>query len=96
VLVIRTAVVGSASGLHARAAAALAWAAADQAVPVLVRTPGHPPVPADSVLGLLTLAANRGAELTLEADGVGAAAVLAVLAGLIESDLDAPMGAGGA
>lgn len=93
---IRTAVVGSTSGLHARAAAVLARAAADQAVPVLVGTPGHLPVPADSVLGLLTLAANRGAELTLEADGAGAAAALATLTTLIESDLDAPRGGGGA
>jgi phosphocarrier protein len=94
--VIRTVVVGCRSGLHARAAAEVARAAAAHPVPVLVRAAGHRPVPADSVLGLLTLAATRGAELTLEADGAGAAAALAALARLIESDLDAPKGAGDA
>jgi phosphocarrier protein HPr len=89
---IRAVVVGSASGLHARTAALVANAAARLPVTVSVRAPGRSPVPADSVLGLLTLGAVHGATLTLEAVGHGAGPALDELAALLESDLDARPG----
>jgi phosphocarrier protein HPr len=90
--VIRVVVVGSAAGLHARPAALVARAAGAQKVPITVRVAGRPPVPADSVLALLTLGAARGAELTLEARGDGAESALDHLATLITTDLDAVPG----
>jgi phosphocarrier protein HPr len=66
--VIRSVTVGFPAGLHARAAALVARAAAAQPVPVTVRAPNRPPVPADSVLSLLTLGATRGTRLTVEAE----------------------------
>jgi len=89
---IRTVRVGSAAGLHARAAALVAAAAAGQRVPVTVCRGGRAPVPADSVLGLLTLGAVCGVELTLEASGAGAADALANVADLLSRDLDAARG----
>jgi phosphocarrier protein HPr len=90
--VIRPVAVGSASGLHARAAALVAAAAAGQEVPITVRRYGRPPVPADSLLSLLTLAATHGTELVLEADGDDdrVAAALDRVAAALATDLDAP------
>jgi phosphocarrier protein len=85
---IQTVRVGSAAGLHARAAALIAVAAAEQPVPVTIRRGGRAPVPAGSVLALLTLGAVHGTELTLEASGEGAADALARIAGLLSRDLD--------
>jgi phosphocarrier protein HPr len=67
---IVTVLVGSASGLHARAAARVAAVAASCQTPVWVRRDDGKPVPADSVLSLLTLAATFGTELTLESSSV--------------------------
>lgn len=85
----RTIVVGSASGLHARPAALFVAAAAAQPVPVTIRTAGKPPVPARSMLSVLSLGAKCGTEVTLEADGDGADAALTALADLLARDLDA-------
>ena len=85
---IRTVRLGSAAGLHMRAAAQVAAAAAEERVPVTVRCGEHAPVPADSVLGLLTLGVAYGCELTLEASGAGAVDALARLADLLSRELD--------
>ena len=76
---IRSVIVGFPAGLHARAAALVAEAAAAQPVPVTVRAPNRRAVPADSVLALLTLGATRGTELTLEAEDPAALDALARL-----------------
>lgn len=78
--------VGAPAGLHARMASLVARTAAGLAVPVTVRAPDRGPVPADSVLGLLSLAAGPGTELVLEAPGGAAAAALHRIATLLESD----------
>ncbi|WP_432967649.1 HPr family phosphocarrier protein [Dactylosporangium sp. CA-233914] len=86
----RTVVVGSASGLHARPAALFVAAAAKQPVPVTIRADGSKrPVPAKSMLGVLSLGAKQGTPVTLEASGDGAEAALDELAALLERDLDA-------
>jgi phosphocarrier protein HPr len=85
---IRTVRIGSPAGLHARAAAEVAAVAARLPVPVRVGRAGRE-VPADSVLGLLTLGATHGTELTLAATGDGAAEAVDALAGLLAQDLDA-------
>jgi phosphocarrier protein HPr len=83
--VIRIVVVGGPAGLHARVAEAVARTAAGLAVPVTVRAPDRGPVPADSVLGLLSLAAGPGTELVLDAPGAAAAVALYRIATLLES-----------
>lgn len=85
---IRTVLLGGRAGLHLRAAARIAVAAARQPVPVMVRTLDRPAVPADSVLSLLSLGALGGTELILEAYGAGAEVALANLAELFAADLD--------
>jgi phosphocarrier protein HPr len=85
----RIVTVGSAQGLHARTAKIFAEAASRQPVAVTVRTGAKGPVPAASLLGLLTLGAVQGAEVTLHAEGEGADASLDELADLLARDLDA-------
>nr|WP_189179374.1 HPr family phosphocarrier protein [Microbispora rosea] len=85
----RTVVVASRSGLHARPAAIFVEAAARQAAPVRIRVGDGRAVPANSMLGVLTLGAKHGTEVTLEADGPGAEEALAALADLLSRDLDA-------
>ena len=85
----RTVAVGSASGLHARPAALFVAAAAKSPVPVTIRTAGKKPVPARSMLSVLSLGAKCGTEVTIEADGDAADATLDTLADLLAKDLDA-------
>jgi len=86
----RTATVGSPGGLHARSARLLVREAARQPVPVRISVGDRPPVPADSMLSVLSLNAAYGTEVTLHADdGAGADAALRTLAELIARDLDA-------
>ncbi|MEV6660703.1 HPr family phosphocarrier protein [Nocardia fluminea] len=83
----RTVIVGSEVGLHARPAAKLTQAVQATGVPVRISLGGGEPVDAASVLAVMTLGADHGAEVTLHAEG--ADAVLDQLAELIASDLDA-------
>jgi len=85
----RTVIVASASGLHARPAALFVAAAAAQPVLVTIRTESKKPVPAKSMLSVLSLGATCGTEVILEADGDGAEAALDALATLLATDLDA-------
>ncbi|NRQ37233.1 HPr family phosphocarrier protein [Nonomuraea sp. NN258] len=84
----RNVVVASASGLHARPAKLFVQEAARLKVPVRVLL-GAKSVPANSMLGVLSLGAVRGTEVTLEAEGPGAEAALDTLAALLGRDLDA-------
>jgi phosphocarrier protein HPr len=85
----RTVAVGSATGLHARPAALFVAAAAQSPVPVMIHTAGKKPVPARSMLSVLSLGAKCGTEVTIEAEGDGADAALDTLADLLARDLDA-------
>ncbi|MEV0612319.1 HPr family phosphocarrier protein [Nonomuraea sp. NPDC050404] len=84
----RTVTVASASGLHARPAKLFVRAAVKAGVPVTIRAGGKA-VPAKSMLGVLSLGAVQGTEVTLEADGPGAEEALDTLAALLSRDLDA-------
>ncbi|MDI5981492.1 HPr family phosphocarrier protein [Amycolatopsis magusensis] len=81
--------VASKVGLHARPAALVAKAAATQPVAVSIAKDGGTPVPAGSVLSLMTLGAAHGDEVVITAEGEGAEAAIDAVAELIESDLDA-------
>lgn len=86
----RTAVVGSAVGLHARPATIIAEAAARYPETITLRTRDKGPVDAVSALLIMTLGADQGATVTVESENAEA---VEAIAALIESDLDAPEGA---
>lgn len=85
----RTVTIASRTGLHARPAAMFVKAAAAQATPVSIRVGDGRPVPAASMLAVLSLGAGHGTEVTLEADGPDADAALDALVALLSRDLDA-------
>lgn len=85
----RTVTIGSRSGLHARPAALFVAAAAAAPLPVKINVDGRKPVPANSMLSVLSLAAKCGTPVTITAEGDGADAVLDDLAALLARDLDA-------
>lgn len=82
----KTVTVGSAIGLHARPAAIIAEAVVNAGVPVTLSMDGGEPVDAGSALMIMTLGAGNGAQVTVESDDADA---LAIVAGLVEHDLDA-------
>src|SRR4051812_10898826 len=88
-LLQRTVIVASRTGLHARPAALFVKAAADQGVPVQIRVGDGKPVPAASMLAVLSLGAGHGTEVTLLAEGPGADEALDSLVALLSRDLDA-------
>ncbi|MER6612102.1 HPr family phosphocarrier protein [Streptomyces xantholiticus] len=81
--------IGSRSGLHARPAATFVQAASQAPLPVTIAVNGKPPVAADSMLGVMTLGAGYGDQVTLTAEGEQAEAVLEELATLLSKELDA-------
>ncbi|HEY0188152.1 MAG TPA: HPr family phosphocarrier protein [Cellulomonas sp.] len=84
----RTVAVGSRSGLHARPARLFADAAKASGRRVLVARAGGEPVPASSVLAVMSIAAQQGDQVTLTVEGEDAARVADDLAALVARDLD--------
>jgi len=82
----KSAVVGSAVGLHARPAALIAEAAGELDSEVLIGVPGGDPVDASSALMIMTLGAGKGD--TVEVTGDDQADVDHIAA-MVEQDLDA-------
>ena len=82
----KSAVVGSAVGLHARPAAIISEAAGELDSEVLIGVPGGDPVDASSALMIMTLGAGQG--VTVEVSGDDERDVDAIVA-LVEQDLDA-------
>lgn len=74
-------------GLHARAAAKLVKLAAGFGCSIELLH-GRRRANAKSIMGVLMLAATRGTELTITADGEDAAAALAALEALIQRRFD--------
>jgi phosphocarrier protein HPr len=87
----RTVTLASSSGLHARPAAMFVKAAAAVPVKIKISANGKKPVNAASVLGVLSLGAEHGTEVTLHADDdtPEADAALDELAAMLTRDLDA-------
>ena len=90
-MITQTAVVGSATGLHARPAALFVKAATTAPVKVRISVDGKKPVNAASMLGVLSLGAVRGTVVTLETDedSSDAQATIVSLIDLLTRDLDA-------
>lgn len=82
----KTVVVGSSIGLHARPAAIIAEAVVKAGVPVTLAIDDGEPVDAGSALMIMTLGAANGAEVTIVSDHPD---TVAIIAGLLEQDLDA-------
>ncbi|MEV0586791.1 HPr family phosphocarrier protein [Nonomuraea sp. NPDC050310] len=86
----RTVAVGSRSGLHARPAKLFVQEAQRLGVAVKISVGAGKQVPAASMLGVLSLGARQGTEVTLwAADGPEGEAALDALAALLGRDLDA-------
>ena len=69
-------------GLHARAATRLVNCASEYAAEIIVKR-GTRSVNGKSIMGVLTLAAATGAELTIEAEGADEKQALSAVVGLI-------------
>jgi len=74
-------------GLHARASAKLTQVASSYPCEVWMTRNGLR-VNAKSIMGVMMLAAGKGATITIEADGEGAEAALAALQKLIADKFD--------
>ena len=74
-------------GMHARASAKLTQVASGYACEVWLSRNGRR-VNAKSIMGVMMLAAGKGATITIEADGEGAEAALAALQKLIADKFD--------
>lgn len=76
-------------GLHARAAANLVRVASQfQSTLTITRSDGHLDADAKSILSILMLAASRGTELMITANGVDEVAALAAVVDLFARDFD--------
>jgi phosphocarrier protein HPr len=85
----RTAVVASTSGLHARPASVFVEAASALPMAVTVAKGDGPAVDATSILMVMTLGAEHGAEVVLTAEGEGAEEALEALVAVVETNHDA-------
>ena len=85
---VRTAIVGSRSGLHARPAKLFAERSRASGHDVRVAVTGGDAFPASSVLGVMSIGASQGDEITITVTGPDAAAVADDLAALAATDLD--------
>lgn len=79
-------IVGSAVGLHARPAAIIAEAAGEYDDEILIGLLGEEGVDAASSLLIMTLGAEKGAEVVVSSDNADA---VEAIAALVEKDLDA-------
>ena len=86
--VTRTIRIGSSNGLHARPAKLFAQAAKDAGTPITVSKGAGAPVNAASILGVISLGAEKGDYVTVTADGDNADVVLDALAELLTTDHD--------
>ena len=86
-LLRRTAPIVNARGLHARASAKFVKCAAQFDAEVRVSREGAT-VDAQSIMGLMMLAAGKGAEVEIEAEGPDAEAALDALCALVAGRFD--------
>jgi phosphocarrier protein len=84
----RTVRIGSSNGLHARPAKLFAQAAKEAGIPVTISKGSGAATNAASILGVISLGAEKGDYVTLTAEGPTAEAVLDRLAELLTTDHD--------
>lgn len=83
-----TAIVASASGLHARPASMFVETAQRHDAEITIRLDDGPAVNAKSILLVMSLGAKQGSTVHLLAEGSDSDAALAELQQLIETDFD--------
>ena len=88
-LLSKRARVGARVGLHARPVALIAQKAATLTAQVKIGRDGRDAVDARSPLLLMTLGAEHGDEVVVQAEGPGAEQALAEIVAMVEADLDA-------
>ena len=86
--VTRTIRIGSSNGLHARPAKLFAQAVKDSGMTVTISKGSGAPVNAASILGGISLGAEKGDYVTLVTEGDDAVNVLDKLAELLTTDFD--------
>lgn len=84
----RTIRIGSSNGLHARPAKLFAQAVKDAGIPVTITKGAGAPVNAASILGVISLGAEKGDYVTLTAEGEDVEELLDTLADLLSTDHD--------
>lgn len=85
----RTVTIASSHGLHARPAKLFSEAAKNSGATVTIAKGDGAPVNAASILGVISLGANTGDEVTLSVEGENADGVLDQLTTMLETDADA-------
>ena len=86
--VSRTIRIGSSNGLHARPAKLFSQAVKDSGLAITISKGSGATVNAASILGVISLGAEKGDYVTLVAEGENANAVLDALAELLTTDHD--------
>lgn len=86
--VSRTIRIGSSNGLHARPAKLFSQAVKDSGLAITISKGSGAAVNAASILGVISLGAEKGDYVTLVAEGENANAVLDALAELLTTDHD--------
>jgi phosphocarrier protein HPr len=76
-------------GIHARPAALVVKEASKYGAGIYLSTDMAQRINGKSIMGVMMLAAEHGAEVLVEAEGEDAAAAVAALAALLESDFEA-------
>lgn len=84
----RTIRIGSSNGLHARPAKLFAQAAKASGLQIMITKGSGAPVNAASILGVISLGAEKGDYVTLATEGEHAETVLDELAELLTTDFD--------
>ncbi|WP_292831328.1 HPr family phosphocarrier protein [Microbacterium sp.] len=84
----RTIRIGSSHGLHARPAKLFAQAVKDSGTPVTIAKGSGAPVNAASILGVISLGAEKGDYVTLTAEAENVEELLDTLADLLSADHD--------
>ncbi len=86
--ITRTIRIGSSNGLHARPAKLFAQAAKDSGLSITITKGSGVAVNAASILGVISLGAEKGDYVTLATEGENAEVVLDELAELLTTDFD--------
>ncbi|GAB76935.1 Phosphocarrier protein HPr [Austwickia chelonae] len=87
-MAVRTVPVAASVGLHARPASLFVQEVMATGLPVTIACGDRGPVDGRSMLGVMTLGARHGEEVTLTADGEGAEEALDRLVEFLSRDLD--------
>ena len=87
-MIAKTVTVQNPLGIHARPAALLVQESAKFAGEVYFSKGDVGRINGKSIMGVMMLAAERGAEITIEAEGEGAEAAVEALARLLQSNFE--------